>query len=103
MSMESNPTTTLLVLLGLLAIASAQSFSAFEINKVDKLVTLNGAYPTEVNKIEYHCLISSCGSKLHFILPAELEDNLVKISFGRDKTDIDAFPHSQKTYQHVGV
>lgn len=99
--MKSSLITALLCVLTVATVVQAQTFSAFEVIKADKIIQLNGAYPVESNRIDYRCLIDGCGSKVYFILPAEYEQNLVKISFGKDKTDIDCYSHTEKTYQHV--
>ena len=69
--MKTSLITAVLCILGVAVVVQTQAFSAFEIIKADKIVQLNGAYPIESNRIDYHCLIDGCGSKVYYILPVE--------------------------------
>lgn len=63
-----NPIIKSILLCLLVTMAVTHKFPELEITKVDKVIQLNTALLTQIDKIEYKCLAEDCGDELLYAL-----------------------------------
>lgn len=93
-------TTQALLLTLLWAGVFASQFENIEITKVQRVVTLSGAYPTEHIKISF---VANEDSVSHFtyLCPLEYDEKLSKISFTKGEKDRSPYSYSRSIISHV--
>lgn len=78
-------------------VCESRNFAQLEVVKVDRMVALNGAYPSEVSKAEHKCIDEDCGDKLYFAITLEENEKIAHISFSKDKPTSEALQYTTFT------